>query len=65
MAGLSEEHRAVLLLICVEGFSYKDAADVLAIPLGTVMSRLARARLAVGRALDGTQALADATAKGR
>ena len=50
---LPEDQRAVLLLVCVEGLSYKAAADVLDIPLGTVMSRLARARLAVGRVLDG------------
>jgi len=41
---LSEEHRAVLLLICVEGLSYKEAAVVLEIPIGTVTSRLIRAR---------------------
>lgn len=52
VAALSEEQRAVLALVCVEGLSYKDAAGVLDIPIGTVMSRLARARLAVGRALD-------------
>jgi RNA polymerase sigma-70 factor (ECF subfamily) len=42
--GLSDEQREVLLLICVEDLSYKEAADVLGIPIGTVMSRLARAR---------------------
>jgi RNA polymerase sigma-70 factor, ECF subfamily len=42
-------------LVCIEGQSYRAAADVLEIPLGTVMSRLARARLAVGRTLDGEQ----------
>jgi RNA polymerase sigma-70 factor, ECF subfamily len=34
----------VLVLVCVEDMSYRDAAEVLAIPIGTVMSRLARAR---------------------
>jgi RNA polymerase sigma-70 factor (ECF subfamily) len=53
VAQLPEDQRSVLLLVCVEGQSYKTAAEVLEIPLGTVMSRLARARLAVGRALDG------------
>ncbi|AHK46102.1 RNA polymerase, sigma-24 subunit, ECF subfamily [Ensifer adhaerens OV14] len=38
------EQREVLLLTCVEDLSYKEAADVLGIPIGTVMSRLARAR---------------------
>ena len=42
---LPDELRLVLVLACVEGFSYQETADTLAIPLGTVMSRLARARL--------------------
>ena len=37
-------HREVVLLVDVEGFSYKDAAQVIGIPIGTVMSRLHRAR---------------------
>jgi len=41
---LPEEQREVLVLVCVEEFSYRDAAEVLSIPIGTVMSRLARAR---------------------
>jgi len=41
---LPDEQRELLLLVCVEGFSYRDAADVLELPIGTVMSRLARAR---------------------
>jgi RNA polymerase sigma-70 factor (ECF subfamily) len=61
---LPDEQRAILLLVCVEGFSYKAAAEVLEIPLGTVMSRLARARLAVGRALEGETIAAASQAKG-
>lgn len=61
---LSEDQRAVLMLVCVEGFSYSAAAQVLNIPLGTVMSRLARARLAVGRALDGGHKATASQAKG-
>jgi RNA polymerase sigma-70 factor (ECF subfamily) len=64
VGALSEDQRAVLLLVCVEGVSYKAAAEVLDIPLGTVMSRLARARLAVGRALDGEQNATVSQAKG-
>ncbi|MEO9341164.1 RNA polymerase sigma factor [Mesorhizobium sp. SB112] len=41
---LPDEQREVLVLVCVEEFSYRDAAEILAIPIGTVMSRLARAR---------------------
>ena len=45
MLQLAPEHRAVLMVVCVDGLTYKEAADVLGIPIGTVMSRLARARL--------------------
>ena len=41
---LPEEQKSVLLLATVEGLSYVETAAVLAIPLGTVMSRLSRAR---------------------
>ena len=44
---LSEEHRAVLLLGVVEGFTCQEIAEILAVPLGTVMSRLSRARQAL------------------
>jgi RNA polymerase sigma-70 factor (ECF subfamily) len=44
-------HREVVMLVDVEGFSYKDAAEVLEIPIGTVMSRLHRARQQLQRAL--------------
>ncbi len=41
---LPDDQREVLVLVCVEELSYKDAAEALDIPIGTVMSRLARAR---------------------
>lgn len=44
MASLPEDQRAVLALVAIEGLSYKAAAEALDIPLGTMMSRLARAR---------------------
>ena len=51
---LPDEQRQVLLLVSVEGMSYAEVASILAIPLGTVMSRLSRARdrMAVGEDLD-------------
>ena len=47
---LPEAQRAVMLLVAVEGLSYREAAIALEIPIGTVMSRLARARLSIGEA---------------
>jgi len=44
LALLANEHREVLLLVGLEQLSYKEAAEVLNIPVGTVMSRLTRAR---------------------
>lgn len=46
---LSAEHREALLLVVVEGLSYAEAAQVLEIPLGTLMSRLGRARSSLAR----------------
>ena len=50
---LPEEQRAVLLLVAVEDLSYADAAAVLNVPVGTVMSRLSRARERLQQELDG------------
>jgi len=44
---LPEEQRAALHLVAIEGLSYQEAADALAIPLGTLMSRIGRARAAL------------------
>jgi RNA polymerase sigma factor (sigma-70 family) len=51
MLQLGAEQRAVLDLVGVEGFSYREAAEVLGVPVGTVMSRLARARGTLAEAL--------------
>jgi RNA polymerase sigma-70 factor (ECF subfamily) len=50
---LPEEQRAVLLLVAVEDLSYADAANVLNIPVGTVMSRLSRARERLQQEIEG------------
>jgi RNA polymerase sigma-70 factor, ECF subfamily len=50
---LPEAQRVVMLLVAVEGLSYQQAADALEIPIGTVMSRLSRARQAIGALLGG------------
>lgn len=47
MRQLSDEHRTILMLICVEGLSYKESANLLQVPIGTVTSRLVRARKAL------------------
>jgi RNA polymerase sigma factor (sigma-70 family) len=54
LARLPEEQRAVLLLVAVEDLSYADAAKVLNIPVGTVMSRLSRARERLQQEIEGT-----------
>jgi RNA polymerase sigma-70 factor (ECF subfamily) len=56
MTKLNEHHRAVITLIAVEGLTYKDAAKVLDVPIGTVMSRLARARAVLASALGDSEA---------
>lgn len=48
---LPADQRVLVSLVCIEGLSYKDAASVLELPIGTVMSRLARARKALHDAL--------------
>lgn len=48
---ISPEFRAVLMLVVVEGYAYQEVAEMLEIPLGTVMSRLSRARNALRETL--------------
>jgi RNA polymerase sigma-70 factor (ECF subfamily) len=61
MGRLSADQRIVLMLVCVDGLSYKEAAGVLGIPVGTIMSRLSRARQDLHGHLSG-RVNADATA---
>lgn len=51
LEALPEEFRQVVLLADVEGFSYREIAEILSIPVGTVMSRLHRARRRLQRML--------------
>jgi RNA polymerase sigma-70 factor, ECF subfamily len=56
LARLSPEQRESLLLVCVEQLSYAEAAEVMQVPLGTVMSRVCRARAAMRQLLEGHRA---------
>ena len=51
LLSLPHDYKMVVLLADLEGFSYKEIADILAVPVGTVMSRLYRGRRMLERAL--------------
>jgi RNA polymerase sigma-70 factor, ECF subfamily len=53
MAKLPEDQRLLVALVCIDGVSYKQAAEITGVPIGTVMSRLARARRQLHAALEG------------
>jgi RNA polymerase sigma-70 factor, ECF subfamily len=53
LASLAEDQRAALLLVVLEGLTYREVAEVQGVPIGTVMSRLARARAQIKAYLDG------------
>jgi RNA polymerase sigma-70 factor (ECF subfamily) len=50
---LAEDQRSALLLVVLEGLTYREVAEVQGVPIGTVMSRLARARMQIKAYLDG------------
>lgn len=56
---LPSEQAAALTLVCLEGQSYRDASQILNIPQGTLESRIARGRIALGRALEAGTACVD------
>jgi RNA polymerase sigma-70 factor (ECF subfamily) len=47
MTSLPQEQREAVALVCVEGLAYREAADALGVPIGTLTSRLARGREAL------------------
>ena len=61
LARLPEEQRTILMLVCVDGLSYKESADVLGVPLGTIMSRLSRGRQALNDLLNGRSGVGKVT----
>ena len=54
LAALPEDQRAVVLLVDADGFDYTAAAEILGVPVGTVASRLSRARAALRRGYEAT-----------
>jgi RNA polymerase sigma-70 factor (ECF subfamily) len=61
---LPEDHRTVLLLGVVEGFTCREVSEILSVPIGTIMSRLSRAREALREKLGRERGVA-AAARGR
>ena len=57
IGALSRKHRAVLVLVDLDGLSYREAAEVVDVPVGTVMSRLHRARRRVRGRLEAAGSL--------
>jgi RNA polymerase sigma-70 factor (ECF subfamily) len=53
MASLPDDQRILLALVAIDGRSYKEAAEILGLPIGTVMSRISRARHAIDLFLNG------------
>jgi RNA polymerase sigma-70 factor (ECF subfamily) len=62
-SNLSDEHRMVLALVVIDGHSYQEAANLLEIPIGTLMSRLYRAREALREMIETSNSSQTAIAK--
>lgn len=58
LAELPDEQRAVIILVAIEDFSYAEAAKVVGVPVGTVMSRLSRGRERLRCLVEGGRAVA-------
>ena len=64
MGNLPPQQRLLIALVCFEGLSYQEAADTLEIPIGTVTSRLVRARRALcALAIEGSATMENGNAK--
>ena len=55
VAALPEDQRLAVALVLIEGLSYREAADVLDVPMGTLTSRLVRGRMALQESLEGAE----------
>lgn len=55
MNQMSDEHKEILVMVCVKGMQYQEVADALQIPVGTVRSRLSRARNQLLALMEGSQ----------
>ena len=65
LAELPRDQQLLVGLVCLDGLSYKEAAAALDLPIGTVMSRLARARAALAQALQPDTQVGSATFTGK
>mgnify|MGYP001324577888 CR=1 FL=1 len=61
ISALPRDQQLLIALVCIDGLSYKEAAEALDVPIGTIMSRLARARQSIYQVLNPEQSLAKST----
>ena len=54
-AKLPDVQRVIISLVAVEGYTYRETAEILGLPIGTIMSRLSRARSALAEEFDNRQ----------